>query len=198
MTGQWQDATWKGQGVATDLYLLKGLIDALGLSLGISNLQWKQQEQLASLQIFAGKQQIGELFEISPKQMSIWDIKQTVYFAQIEVAALLKAVRKHPVVYQEIPKFPSVQRDVAMIIDRQIPYSRVEEVVQQTNLKKLKSTRLFDVFESDKLGQGKKSIAINFTFQDAEKTLTDKEIDSMMNKLMQQLEQQLQAEIRKA
>lgn len=198
MTGQWQDATWKGQGGATDLYLLKGLIDALGLSLGISNLQWKQQEQLASLQIFAGKQQIGELFEISPKQMSIWDIKQTVYFAQIEVAALLKAVRKHPVVYQEIPKFPSVQRDVAMIIDRQIPYSRVEEVVQQTNLKKLKSTRLFDVFESDKLGQGKKSIAINFTFQDAEKTLTDKEIDSMMNKLMQQLEQQLQAEIRKA
>lgn len=198
MTGQWQDATWKGQGVATDLYLLKGLIDALGLSLGISNLQWKQQEQSASLQIFAGKQQLGELFEISPKQMSIWDIKQPVYFAQIEVAALLKAVRKHPVVYQEIPKFPSVQRDVAMIIDRQIPYSRVEEVVQQTNLKKLKSTRLFDVFESDKLGQGKKSIAINFTFQDAEKTLTDKEIDSMMNKLMQQLEQQLQAEIRKA
>jgi phenylalanyl-tRNA synthetase beta chain len=157
-----------------------------------------QNEHTASLQLFSGKQQLGELSEISPKQMSTWDIKQPVYFAQIEVAALLKAVRKSPVVYQEIPKFPSVQRDVAMIIDRKITYSRVEEVIQQTNLRKLKSTRLFDVFESDKLGQGKKSIAISCTFQDVEKTLTDKEIDSMMNKLMQQLEQQLQAEIRKA
>lgn len=198
ITGQWQDATWKGQGISTDVYILKGIIDALGASLGISSLQWKEKEQSASLVLFYGKQQLGELAEISPKQMNIWDIKQPVYFAQIELAALLKAVRKHPVVYQEISKFPSVQRDVAMIIDRHVAYNRVEEVIQQTNLKKLKSTRLFDIFESDKLGQGKKSIAISCTFQDAEKTLTDKEIDSMMNKLMQQLEQQLQAEIRKS
>jgi phenylalanyl-tRNA synthetase beta chain len=90
-----------------------------------------------------------------------------------------------------------VVRDLAMIVDTDMPYSNVELAIRKTAIDKLKSIRLFDIFESDKVGEGKKSLAISITFLDEEKTLTDKEIDGMMSKIMRILEQELRADIRK-
>jgi phenylalanyl-tRNA synthetase beta chain len=98
---------------------------------------------------------------------------------------------------KEIPRLPSVQRDLAMIVSKELAWQDVEATVQRIALNKLQDIKLFDIFESEKLGAGKKSIAVNFTFLDEEKTLTDKEIDGWMSKIMTVLEKDLQAEIRK-
>jgi phenylalanyl-tRNA synthetase beta chain len=90
-----------------------------------------------------------------------------------------------------------VYRDLAMVVPRALAFHSVNESIREIKLPKLKSVKLFDVFESDKIGADKKSLAINFTFLDNEKTLTDKEIDGMMNRIMLTLEHELKAEIRK-
>jgi len=90
-----------------------------------------------------------------------------------------------------------VQRDLAFVVNKSMVYEKVEEASVLAGVKKLKSVRLFDVFESEKLGKDKKSMAVNFMFQDEEKTLTDKEVDEMMQKIIVTFEQQLNAEIRK-
>ena len=87
-------------------------------------------------------------------------------------------------VFKQIPKFPAVQRDLAIIVPSQLSYEEVEKTVQKMKINKLQGIKLFDIFESEKLGQGKKSMAVNFTFLDEEKTLTDQEIDGWMNKIM--------------
>jgi len=96
-----------------------------------------------------------------------------------------------------VNKFPTMQRDLALVVNRNTTYGAIEAVVQQLKIPRLTDMRLFDVFESDKLGAGKKSMAISFTFTDEEKTLTDKEADSMVTKLIQALEKEVGAEIRK-
>ena len=155
------------------------------------------ENNVSVLNIFAGKQKVGTVSEVDKKTGAAFDIKQTVVFIDIDYAALVKAVRKQKIVYQEVSRFPAMQRDLAMIVNNSTTYASIEAVVQKLKLSRLQDMRLFDVFESDKLGTGKKSMAISFTFADEEKTLTDKEADAMMSKLIQALEKELGAEIRK-
>jgi phenylalanyl-tRNA synthetase beta chain len=98
---------------------------------------------------------------------------------------------------EDIPKFPVVHRDLAIIVSSQLKYEQAYRSIQKLKITQLQDTRLFDVFESEKLGSGKKSMAMSFTFLDKEKTLTDKEIDGMMNLIIATLEKDLNAEIRK-
>ncbi|HRQ51489.1 MAG TPA: phenylalanine--tRNA ligase subunit beta, partial [Agriterribacter sp.] len=126
-----------------------------------------------------------------------FDIKQQVWYAELEWEKIYHYASKQQPGYSEIPRFPAVQRDLAIVVDKQLPYEKVEQSVKNANIKKLQSVNLFDVFESDKLGTGKKSFAINMTFLDNEKTLTDSEIDGMMQQIMHTFEQELSAEIRK-
>jgi phenylalanyl-tRNA synthetase beta chain len=99
--------------------------------------------------------------------------------------------------FRELPRQLPVYRDLAMIVDKSLPYENVEKAVWGVHLDKLQEVKLFDIFESEKLGAGKKSLAISFTFLDEEKTLTDKEIDIMVSRIMTVLEKEVQAEIRK-
>jgi phenylalanyl-tRNA synthetase beta chain len=99
--------------------------------------------------------------------------------------------------FTPLPNQLPVYRDLAMVVPKTLAFSSVTESLKKIKLDRLKAVKLFDVFESDKIGKDKKSLAINLTFVDEQKTLTDKEIDSMMNRIMQTLEQELKAEIRK-
>jgi phenylalanyl-tRNA synthetase beta chain len=144
-----------------------------------------------------GKQHVGMVGEVSSEQLAGFDIKQPVYFIDIDFAQLLKLFEKRKIKYTEVSKFPAVQRDLALVVDKTISFDAVEKSVQKAKLQKLQSIRLFDVFESEKLGEGKKSLAVNFTFADEEKTLTDKEIEGFTNKLIKAFEEDLNAEIRK-
>ena len=96
-----------------------------------------------------------------------------------------------------MPKFPAMLRDLALVVNRSVSFEAIEQQVKKTQLQKLQQVRLFDVFESEKLGLDKKSMAVSFTFMDEEKTLTDKEVDAMVAKLVHNFEKELGAEIRK-
>jgi phenylalanyl-tRNA synthetase beta chain len=96
-----------------------------------------------------------------------------------------------------VARYPAVHRDLAIIVNKAVPFEEIEKATHSARLNKLRSIRLFDIFESEKIGAGKKSMAVSFTFQDEEKTLTDKEIDGMMNKIIGAYEKELNAEIRK-
>jgi phenylalanyl-tRNA synthetase beta chain len=115
----------------------------------------------------------------------------------IDWKAVLSFYNKQAIIYKEVSRFPTVQRDLAMVVDEAIPYAKMEEVAFGSRLKKLKTVSLFDLFRSEKIGTGKKSVALSFTFQDEEKTMTDKEIDQMMQQLIKAFESQTGAEIRK-
>lgn len=198
LTGQAHEAGWKEKPDAFDIYYGKGIAKAIVQLAGISSVQLQPSVDNSNLLVlFAGKIEVGTVTEVEKKTATAFDIKQTVVFVDIDYAALIKAVRKQKIVYQEVSKFPAMQRDLAMVVNSNTTYAAIETVVQKLKLSRLQDMRLFDVFESDKLGAGKKSMAISFTFVDEEKTLTDKEADAMMGKLVQGLEKELGAEIRK-
>jgi len=138
-----------------------------------------------------------QLGEISNSSLNHFDIKQPVFFADINWNALKIQSENKTARIEDIPKFPAVNRDLAIIVPRHLKYEEVEKAVQKLKLTNLQDIKLFDIFESEKLGKEKKSMAISFTFLDREKTLTDKEIDSWINKIMTIFEKELNAEIRK-
>ncbi|MET0243040.1 MAG: phenylalanine--tRNA ligase subunit beta, partial [Flavitalea sp.] len=104
---------------------------------------------------------------------------------------------KQAVQYRELPKQLPVHRDLAMVVDKAVAYESIEKTIRKQKLQKLQKLQLFDVFESDKLGANKKSLAVSFTFLDEQKTLTDVEVDEMMQQLIKSLTNDLQVEIRK-
>ena len=108
----------------------------------------------------------------------------------------MKAVRNQSVTYREISKYPAVSRDLALLLDEGVEFAEIEKIAYQTEKKLLKAVSLFDVYEGKNLPAGKKSYAVNFILQDESKTLTDKAIEAIMNKLTQNLTKQLQAELR--
>jgi phenylalanyl-tRNA synthetase beta chain len=137
------------------------------------------------------------LGEVHRSMLNKFDIKQSVFFADIDWSTLMAQTKYTRIQVQEIPKFPVVHRDLAIVVSSQTKYEDAKRLVQKLKLNQLEDVSLFDVFESEKLGAQKKSMAFSFTFSDREKTLTDKEIDSMMNRIMTTLEKELGAEIRK-
>jgi phenylalanyl-tRNA synthetase beta chain len=200
VTGQLTPDTWKGKGVATDLYFLKGIVAGILQLTGFATPVWQAAAGLTlenALQVTFDKNLIAELGQVPQQVLKRFDIKQPVLFANIRWEALLKLVEKNAIRMKELPKQLPVRRDLAMLVPRSLPYGDVETTVRKVKLDKLQDIQLFDIFESEKLGAGKKSLAVSFTFLDEEKTPTDKEIDSMMNKIMTALEKELQAEIRK-
>lgn len=196
LTGTTHEDEWKQKGEAQDIYKAKGIAAAVLTLAGLQAVQFVQEED-KSIAILNGKAKLGKLISVGKKQLDRFDIKQAVYFIDFDFEALQQQARKVKIEYREVSKFPVVQRDLAMVVNKNVTYSNLEAVVQKLKLGKLQNMRLFDVFESDKLGADKKSIAINFTFLDEEKTLTDKETDSMVAKLIQAFEKELEAEIRK-
>ncbi|MBX2931676.1 MAG: phenylalanine--tRNA ligase subunit beta [Chitinophagaceae bacterium] len=197
LTGAEHEDYWNIKSKKIDFYTAKGIAKAIVELIGVNAIHFQQNEHTTTLDIYTNKKLIGTLQEVSTKQAQQFDIKQPVYYIDFNYNTLVQEASAKKIMYKEMSKFPSVQRDVALIVDKNITYHQIEEVVKKLKLSKLQNIRLFDVFESNKLGNDKKSMAVNFTFIDEEKTLTDKEIDNMMNKLIKQFENDLSAEIRK-
>ncbi len=198
LTGSNHEESWREKTKQLDFYKAKGLAEAVLTLCGIAEIGFvKEETSQLSVAIFSGKKQIGKLLEVGKKQLGEFDIKQSVYFIDFSYISILKKIEKQKIVYKEVAKFPAVQRDLAMVVSTATTYEAMENVVKKSKLNKLQSMRLFDVFESEKLGTNKKSMAVSFTFLDEEKTLTDKETDSMVNKLIEGFEKELGAEIRK-
>jgi phenylalanyl-tRNA synthetase beta chain len=198
LTGNNHDDSWKEKGKPIDFYTAKGIAGGMLNICGLQDIGFvKTDDAELTLQIICNKKVVGTLVEVNRKKLQQFDIKQPVYFVDFLYADILKAVEKNKITYREVAKFPAVQRDLAMVVNSNTSFENIESVVKKLKLTKLQQLRLFDVFESDKLGKDKKSMAVNFIFLDEEKTLTDKEIDGMVQKLIAGFEKDLNAEIRK-
>ena len=200
ISGNKNDANWKQKAVNSDFYFLKGVIASILKALGTEadTVETMQVDKLNNHIVFKrnGKV-IAGAGEVKKAVLDKFGIKQAVFFGGLNWTVLSEMAAGQTNAVKELPKYPSVERDLAMIVSKELQWESVEKTVQKIKLNKLQEIRLFDIFESEKLGTGKKSIAVNFTFLDEEKTLTDKEIDGWMNKIMTTLENDLQAEIRK-
>ena len=138
---------------------------------------------------------LAELGLVSAANMQAFGIQQPVYYACIDWEMLHKAYNKQQVHFEELNKFPSVRRDLALLLDKSVKYGDLVEMAMTAEKKLLKEVNLFDIFESEKLG-GKKSYALSFTLASADSTLTDKQIDAVMEKLIKQYKEKFQAELR--
>ena len=125
-----------------------------------------------------------------------FDIEQPVYFAEIDWTELMKVVRKNTLQFQELSKYPAVSRDLALLVDDSVEFAQIEQIARQTEKKLLKQVLLFDVYQGKNLPAGKKSYAVNFILQDESRTLTDKAIEAIMQKLVKNLKGKLNAELR--
>ena len=196
ITGNSSEEHWKNKAQKADFYFTKGVAERLVQIIGIKNYSIETDNN-GSITIKAKNEVIGSILNIDKKTLGKFDIKQPVYFIDLLWDKLIAISRKIEIEFKEIPKFPNVQRDLAIVVDKAVRYEQIEKATLGTKISKLKKINLFDVFESDKLGAGKKSMAVSFTFSDTEKTMTDSEIDSMMNKIIAAYEKELGAEIRK-
>ena len=143
-----------------------------------------------------GGKMLVQMGIVSKKVLKTMDIDVDVYFADMNWTLLMKAIRKNIVSYAEISKYPAVSRDLALLIDKNIQFSAIEEVARRTEKKLLKSVELFDVYEGKNLPEDKKSYAVNFILQDESATLNDARIDAIMKKLVENLKKNLGAELR--
>ncbi|MDQ2753451.1 MAG: phenylalanine--tRNA ligase subunit beta, partial [Bacteroidota bacterium] len=198
ITGDEQEEAWNKKTKPFDLFAMKGFVGAILSTTSLQNITFEKDEaQYECLNIIHNKKQLGNLRKVEVEEALKFDIKQPVYFADLYVDEWLKAAGAAKIIYKEVPRFPAVQRDLAMIVNKSVSFAEIEAAINKQKLSRLTDMRLFDIFESEKLGADKKSLAVNFTFSDEEKTLTDKEIDGMMNRIMQSLQTDVNAEIRK-
>ena len=133
---------------------------------------------------------------VSRKIQKMMDVDHEVYYADLNWKLLMKAIRNNKISYTEISKFPAVSRDLALLLDKGVEFAEIEKVAYSTEKKLLKEVTLFDVYEGKNLEAGKKSYAVNFVLQDEMKTLNDKQIDAIMNKLIANLQAKLGAKLR--
>lgn len=182
----------------SDFYVLKGVVDMLLDTIGVSGFQVSETEKTElefGLKYVLNNHTLAELGSVSKKTLSAFDIKQKVFYADFNWQAILKIFRKHKVQFKELPLFPSVRRDLALLLDRTVKYESLKEAAFNSERKLLKEVNLFDVYEGEKLGN-KKSYALSFTLQSNEATLTDKQIDKVMEKLISLYKDQFGAELR--
>jgi phenylalanyl-tRNA synthetase beta chain len=198
-TGNTSNPFWGGKEKKADFFHLKGLISNLLKNAGIIKFSISTEVNTSFQQCITlkqGQKNIAIIGEVSQQLLKKFDIKQPVFFADFNMDEILNSKSK-PVAFKEWSKFPAVTRDLALVVEKKVSYSELEQIALTQKIESLNTVSLFDVFESEKLGADKKSMAMSFTFRDENKTLTDKEIDAFMDKIILSYEKNIGAEIRK-
>ncbi len=201
VTGRKEKESWYTGDKEVDFNFLKALSYNLlqRLGIGIHKLEAvKSNESYISegFLLLHNNKKLVEIGEISKQLLIDFDIDQKVFFTEINWDAIVALTRSENIRYKAIPKFPEVRRDLALLIDRSVTFLEIEKLAYQTERKLLKEVNLFDVYEGKNIEAGKKSYAVSFILQDEEKTLNDKVIDKIMNKLMDVYKKELNAVIR--
>ena len=202
ITGKRVEGSWTHPDEQSSFYELKGyvlnIVKRLGVNPGVMVCEHSDNNVFGKalvLKTRAGKV-LCEMGTVCHKILKKMDISQDVFYADLNWDNLMRAIKKNETLYHDISKFPSVSRDLALLIDKSVQFEQIEQIARQTEKKLLKSVELFDVYEGKNLPAGKKSYAVNFILQDESKTLTDKQIDAIMTKLINNLKQKLGAELR--
>ncbi|WP_118972768.1 phenylalanine--tRNA ligase subunit beta [Taibaiella koreensis] len=194
ITGDSEAQHWQHKALASDIYDIKGVVENIFRYCGIGKIQEAITEN--GIEWKRGKQVIAKAGSVSRDRLKLFDLKQEVFYAEVDIKAFVEAAEGAKVKYTELPKYPSMRRDLALVLDKSVPYNKVAAIAQAQQWEALKGYELFDVFESEKIGAGKKSLALSFTFQLNERTLTDEEVDGMMKQLIASYQKDLQALVR--
>jgi len=201
ITGKKNNESWYSADENVDFIFLKAfavnLLKRAGLNLSTIKSEKSTKKYFTEgLEYFNQKGQVLEIGEISSSVLNSFDINQKVFYANFNWDLVFGDIKKQKISYTPISKFPEVRRDLALLLNSEVPYAEVEKLGYQTERKLLKSINLFDIYEGKNIEAGKKSYAVSFMLQDEEKTLTDKVIDKTMKKLMNTFERELNAVIR--
>lgn len=193
---------WAHANESSSVYELKAYVENILVRLGINvkklifgNLSNDIYDAGLSITTPAGKT-IGTLGIVNHKIRKAMDIDMDVYYAELDWKALMKETKKNKVTYTELSKYPSVKRDLALLIDKSVQFAEIQKIATESERKLLKDVVLFDVYEGKNLPAGKKSYAVSFILEDETKTLNDKQIDAIMKKIQTNLEQKLGAQLR--
>ncbi|RFC55061.1 phenylalanine--tRNA ligase subunit beta [Brumimicrobium aurantiacum] len=201
LTGKKEPEQWNANQEEVSFFTLKGIVstilDRLGLGSIVSMKALKKSILEDGMQLYIQKNKIGEIGWTSSKLNKSLGLKQRVYIADLDWDMILSLGNRNKVQFSPLPKTFAMRRDFSLLMDKAVTFQEIEEIARKTDKKLLKEVNLFDVYEGDKLEEGKKSYAVSFYFQDAEKTLKDDQIEKIMEKIRLQLEKQLYIELRK-
>ncbi|MDX2134515.1 MAG: phenylalanine--tRNA ligase subunit beta [Saprospiraceae bacterium] len=201
ITGAHQAESWQPSAkTSADFFTLKASVQNLLARLGLSGFQetpFDESPFRYALRYHRGQQSLVDMGAVHLSVLKKMDIRQPVFYADLDFGALVQAVRKNQTKFQPLSPFPVVQRDLALVLDKQVNFADIRQLAGKTLKTGLTEVQLFDVFEDDdKLGAGKKSYAVRFTFEDKEKTLQSKDIDAAMQQLQTAFQNKLQAQVR--
>ena len=202
VTGKRVEGSWAHANEDSSFYELSAYVEnilrRIGLKPGMT-VRKKSENDIFSAGMTIenrGGKKLYEMGIISKKLLKQFGLDNPVYYAELNWTALMKMTKKNEVLFTEVPKFPAVSRDLALLVDNSVEFAQIEQIALQTEKKLLKKVELFDVYEGEKLPAGKKSYAVNFILQDEEKTMGDKQIDAIMTKLITNIKKMLGAELR--
>ncbi len=201
VTGKSSAESWRREAKEFEYYSLKTYVENVLGKLGLQKYQVSEVENPIfnfGLKYHRGQQNLVEFGKVSGAIAKKVGVKNAVFYADFNWDAILKAIKKHKIRFEPLNKFPTMRRDLALVVDSKVKFSDIASIARKAEKKILKEVNLFDVFVSEeKLGAGKKSYAVSYDFENPEKTLSDKEVDKVMNKLIGSYEHQLGAVIRR-
>ncbi len=202
ITGNSGPQSWNNKSGLTDFFRVKSYVEMVLARMGLKPENLSSQESVnkwfsESVSWSVNGQVVAEAGKISKTYLKKFDISENVFYGHIEWDILLSIIKNTRVFYAELPKYPSVRRDLALLLDREVSFKNIRDIAFRTEKNILQSVDLFDVYESESLGKNKKSYAVSFILQDNRKTLTDKNIEKVMNSLVLAFEKQINAQIRK-
>ncbi len=189
-------------GKEEDFYTIKGIVENVLEAIAIYHYEIEKETQNTSYHpgrcanLKVGADIIATLGEVHPEVLENYAITQKAYLAEINLTKLVKYAKANKK-YKQVPKFPAVERDIAVIVDETIQVGQIEKVIAKKAKKLLENMQLFDIYRNEKIGKNKKSVAYSLTFRDKEKTLNDIEINAIMEEITSELEKALGAELRK-
>ena len=199
LSGAKQNEQWNHQSTPSTFYNLKAAVDAVVTRLGLSSFQTaevKDENFAYGLKYFRGDKTLVSFGAVTSADKKAAGLKQDIFYADFDWAFVLDALKKNKIINKEVAKYPAVRRDLSLLVDQAVTFDELKTIAFKSEKKLVKNVQVFDVYQGDKLPEGKKSYALNFTLQDEEQTLTDKQIDSIMQKIIANLAQTAKAEIR--
>jgi phenylalanyl-tRNA synthetase beta chain len=201
VTGLDAAPSWNQKAAKASFYTLRATVEKLLRRFGIDLYTLRGESSQSDLYSDAiaytqGPRTVVEMGIVAPEILRRFDLKQPVYFAEIDFDLIVRAAKKQRIAVEELSRFPEVKRDLALLVDKSVSFSELRNIAFATEKKLLKSVTLFDVYEGDKLPEGKKSYALGFTLEDKNQTLNDKMIEKAMANLQRQLEAKAGAQVR--
>lgn len=201
LTGTFNLENWNTRSEETNFYDLKGIVNTIIEKFGLNKMLLEAQETTSEVLAYGidyliNKNKLVTFGKVDNSIQINFDIDKPVFYADFDFSTLIKLIGQSKVIYKEVSKFPLMRRDLALLLDKEITYAQIKSLALKQDKKLLKTMNLFDVYEGKNLPEGKKSYGVSFIFSDENKTLTDNQVDRIMDKIIKSLKDNFDAELR--